>query len=414
MYLGNANDMNYAYQSSSRRPPAPPTSVALDDRFDAMTTEVPTEFPTEWNDDHERGGPRRDYEESVSGYRNYVTEMERMLGGEVDLQVTSRRDSTASVTTRRVRRNSPETLRSPGRSRLGMGQFGSMDNIRQVSGRRASMELVEHRVMEDGPQRTISLWREKVAQSSLSGSKAEDDMRSEVDNHVHRRVPSGESYGSRRNARSRADSGYERSEYMVAMKPRKGGGMPRIPHPPSEIAEATPYAGSVRHSSSNVGASPRMQTIDRIRPASPAVRRGSIGHSSYERSEHMITFPNTPPYSNGSGRSSGSPTGQMAVQQRSMSPLRTRTYVPIDGGDDASVSKATTTSSVELILADCEPSLLHIAPILSELGIYKIEHLRAVNRLSEETRDKEVKEQALRRGVTVMEWAILLDKLQSM
>ena len=77
------------------------------------------------------------------------------------------------------------------------------------------------------------------------------------------------------------------------------------------------------------------------------------------------------------------------------------------------MAKVTTSSSVELILSDCEPSLLHIAPILSSLGIYKLEHLRAMNRLSEETRDKEVKEQALRRGVTVMEWAILLDKLQT-
>lgn len=225
---------------------------------------------------------------------------------------------------------------------------------------------------------------------------------------------------------------------MVAMKPRKSNGAPRIAHPASEVAQAVPYAGSGRHSGSNVGASPRMQTIDRMRPGSGSVRRGSIGHSSYERSEvrsktfvvkivfieraawhrprqHMITFPNTPPYSNGSGRSSGSPTGhgQAALQQRSMSPLRTRTYVPLEGGDNGSMAKVTTSSSVELILSDCEPSLLHIAPILSSLGIYKLEHLRAMNRLSEETRDKEVKEQALRRGVTVMEWAILLDKLQT-
>ena len=224
---------------------------------------------------------------------------------------------------------------------------------------------------------------------------------------------------------------------MVAMKPRKVGGIPRIAHPPSELGEAVPYASSGRHSGSNTGASPRMQTIDRVRPASPAVRRGSVGNSSYERSEvrsktfvvkivfieragwrcqHMITFPNTPPYSNGSGRSSGSATGhgQATLQQRSMSPLRTRTYVPIEAGDESSITKATTLSSVELILSDCEPSLLHIAPILSELGIYKLEHLRAMSRLSEETRDKEVKEQALKRGVTVMEWAILLDKLQTM
>ena len=41
----------------------------------------------------------------------------------------------------------------------------------------------------------------------------------------------------------------------------------------------------------------------------------------------------------------------------------------------------------------------------------KVEHLKAVTRLSEEMRDREVREEALRMGVTVVEWAILLDKV---
>lgn len=40
-----------------------------------------------------------------------------------------------------------------------------------------------------------------------------------------------------------------------------------------------------------------------------------------------------------------------------------------------------------------------------------MEHLKAVTRLSEEMRDREVREEALRMGVTVVEWAILLDKV---
>ena len=71
-------------------------------------------------------------------------------------------------------------------------------------------------------------------------------------------------------------------------------------------------------------------------------------------------------------------------------------------------------SPVELVLATCEPSLLHIAPILTDLGVIKLEHLRAMARMSEETRDRELKSIALLRGVTVMEWAILLDKLQTL
>lgn len=186
--------------------------------------------------------------------------------------------------------------------------------------------------------------------------------------------------------------------------------------------------------------SPRIQAISNSRSDSPNARRAS-GRNAYERSEvrirllsacishatqksiheryhqlshqYMITYPNTPPHS-GSQPSSSSHRGHMAVQQRSLSPLQPRTYVPLDMVDAPSVMRSITTSPLELILSSCEPSLLHIAPILYDLGIQKMEHLRAVNRLSEETRDREVKEHALKMGVTVMEWAILLDKLQTL
>lgn len=85
-------------------------------------------------------------------------------------------------------------------------------------------------------------------------------------------------------------------------------------------------------------------------------------------------------------------------------------------GPDNSIStiKSLPTIEMEKILDSCEPSLVHVAPILACLGITREEHLRAIIRLSEETRDKEVKEEALRLGMTVMEWAILLDRLHSL
>ncbi|KAG1841920.1 hypothetical protein DFJ58DRAFT_807412 [Suillus subalutaceus] len=61
--------------------------------------------------------------------------------------------------------------------------------------------------------------------------------------------------------------------------------------------------------------------------------------------------------------------------------------------------RSTSTSSVEMVLA---------------LGIRREEHLRAFARLREETRDREMKEEVLKKGVTVLEWAILMDKLQSL
>ncbi len=58
--------------------------------------------------------------------------------------------------------------------------------------------------------------------------------------------------------------------------------------------------------------------------------------------------------------------------------------------------------------------MLHIAPVMTELGIVKVEHLRAMARMDPETRDRELKGHALMSGVSVMEWAILIDKLQSL
>ncbi|KAG6370559.1 hypothetical protein JVT61DRAFT_11352 [Boletus reticuloceps] len=75
-------------------------------------------------------------------------------------------------------------------------------------------------------------------------------------------------------------------------------------------------------------------------------------------------------------------------------------------------SRSSSTSSIEGVLASCEPSLVHIAPVLSNLGIQRQAHLRALARLREETRDREMKEEMLKQGVTLLEWAILVDKLQ--
>lgn len=201
---------------SVRKPPAPPTSVALDDRFDQMTTEV----PTEWNVGGRHG---RDYDESISGYQNYVNEMERMLGAQVELEEERIRDSGASVITRRVHRASPETARSPlaGGGRRSLSGFASMDNIRHVSGRKASVDLVEHRIIEDGPHKSISIWRERVARSNAEeNARYMDDVRSETNSHAHRRMPSAGSQPRRgyvpEYTRQRADS------IASGVSPRKG------------------------------------------------------------------------------------------------------------------------------------------------------------------------------------------------
>ena len=116
-------------------------------------------------------------------------------------------------------------------------------------------------------------------------------------------------------------------------------------------------------------------------------------------SQYVMCYPQTPPLTN-SQASSSSPGPGKGTNQNGRSP------------EEGSTQRVTSTSSVEIILSSCDPSLLHIAPILYDLGIKRVDHLRAIARLGEETRDREVKEEALRRGVTVVEWAIFLDKLQ--
>lgn len=77
----------------------------------------------------------------------------------------------------------------------------------------------------------------------------------------------------------------------------------------------------------------------------------------------------------------------------------------------STISSIRSASDFEKFLEGCNPSLVHLSDILKTLGMYKLEHLKAVARLSPEMRDREVKQVALRLGMTVVEWAILLDKI---
>lgn len=83
-------------------------------------------------------------------------------------------------------------------------------------------------------------------------------------------------------------------------------------------------------------------------------------------------------------------------------------------GSTVSTAKSNSANQFEAILQSCEPSLAHIAPVLRNLGIQQMEHLKAIAKLTPWIRDQEVKENALRLGVTVIEWAILLDKLSTL
>lgn len=109
------------------------------------------------------------------------------------------------------------------------------------------------------------------------------------------------------------------------------------------------------------------------------------------------------------GIRTGSPLQESTPIRANMSPIPFRPRQS-QGSTISSIKSDSAVRFVQL-LESCQPSLLHIAPVLARLGIMKVEHLKAVAHLSEEMRDREVREEALRMGVTVVEWAVLLDKV---
>jgi hypothetical protein len=120
---------------------------------------------------------------------------------------------------------------------------------------------------------------------------------------------------------------------------------------------------------------------------------------------------------------SNAPSSQPTTPQKSQ--RRAPTSPSVNGGpkgpieysasiSDGASTKVASGHEIESVLASCQPSLLHLLPILEELGVLRSEHMTALARMREQTRDREVKEEALKKGVTVVEWAILIDKLQSL
>lgn len=89
-------------------------------------------------------------------------------------------------------------------------------------------------------------------------------------------------------------------------------------------------------------------------------------------------------------------------------------FHPTQSGSTITSIRSSAAPEVKKALEECEPSLVHILPAVAKLGIATLDHMRAVAKLNPTTRDREVKEHALGMGITVVEWAILLDKIFSL
>ncbi|KDQ50529.1 hypothetical protein JAAARDRAFT_41990 [Jaapia argillacea MUCL 33604] len=253
-------------------------------------------------------------------------------------------------------------------------------------------EMVERKILEDGPERTISIWREEVAKSVVGDGDADDRDEvagtasgSVVDSHVHRRT----------NALA--------SSLGLGKRPFGGLGSAG-PAPTASVGTRGPLGSEIGWDSIKspilANQSPNTPTTSQqILPLSPS-------------SPPRQTLPTTPS-SRTRPRTSSTPQSN-AHLTHSRRPSQTNTTTNTRAHTPSQGPRVPSASSVELILATCNPSLLHLAPVLSELGIVREDHLRAVGRMNDETRDREVKEEALRKGVSVVEWAILLDRLQNM
>lgn len=237
-------------------------------------------------------------------------------------------------------------------------------------------DLVEKLVLEDGPERTISVWREhvkKVGEAGRGGGGGANaaggddgvagtggEGRSDLDSHVGRRRVSTDS-------RRRVDSLAQGS--AMGSPSVKGKG-----HRSRESAEFTEVSRSI------------LQSALPARSATPQVA------------------------SNSTDAPSSQPTTPQKSQRRG--PKKSTEYSA--SLSDGASTKVASGHEIETVLASCQPSLLHLLPILEELGLRRSEHMTALARMREQTRDREVKEEALKKGITVVEWAILIDKLQSL
>ncbi|KAL1710381.1 histone deacetylase domain-containing protein [Schizophyllum commune] len=240
--------------------------------------------------------------------------------------------------------------------------------------------MVRRRVLEDSPQKTvtISTWREQVAEEAAQATEPEPEM----------------------------------SVYFV--------GADDYPESVAPVPGSTRVIEEVRGlgmDSSARSASPPMLPQGTTPP-----RKASYGSRADSRRTGTSSSPRSlpsPPPRTSTPNGVNSPTSQLnrryTHSRRGSSPQRrilSSLFHPTQSGATISSIK-TPEGAFDRVLDSCEPSLLHIAPVLESLGMTSEEHLRAVARLSEDTRDKEIREEALRMGVTIVEWAILIDKLQT-
>jgi len=178
-----------------------------------------------------------------------------------------------------------------------------------------------------------------------------------------------------------------------------------------------PFESSRRHLSDSArGPSSTPRREGTISPSTSEKEPSSEGPAKANSRSDARRKENTPPRTSPPAARSP-PTGPTRERKRykESTPVEKELprspFRPTQSGSTISSIRSASTLELEDFLRACEPSLVHITPILKSLGIKSREHLKAVARLTPTTRDREVKEDALRLGITVMEWAIFVDRI---
>ncbi|TFK52204.1 hypothetical protein OE88DRAFT_1734240 [Heliocybe sulcata] len=363
------------------------TSVPLRDDFDAYTyTSQPADASTEfevYDDERERFVS---YHRAEMGAL-LLSDRHTDLGAEgVEMEVYKHQE-------RKVTGGSGHTKR--------IGDDGTMECI----GRRYTTTT--------GPERTVSVWREEVAKSSTEsvlGDRDDPDPEpSVVDSHAHRRL---------------------------------GRGLGLATHAPVPVL--SPSNANVKRNSfgglgyAHTGGS--ATSVKRLSGGSGRMRSGSGGGLSemgpgWERVKSPSAYTGThlpsPPLSNNSSPRSPPPNRAGSVSRghtrTPSNPLSlsqpiprfqlhtglTQTHTGLSTSSRVSPNNNPAPSpppqTIAALLTALTPPLTHLLPTLARLGITHPQHLGALARMEGEVRDREVRSVAMGEGVSVFEWAVLVE-----
>jgi hypothetical protein len=321
-----------------RRPPPALTATELPDDFDAITLPATSARASAWLPDEHAGALECTFGGAVERVvRSSAIWLDGTRTDELVTQASMEGQTLSFLRSRRTSRDVRE-MDEPGYTSLGR-------RARDVN-KRGARRLVPKRVLEDTPERTVTLWRTVVALSGDALSDGSTLAGSGVDEFGQHK-PGGSSHPKKLtvSTSSKANSklGYvpPRSE---SFHPATAESMLGL----ADVSDSIDMIGSlitttVQATNYPHFARPPMSTI---RPLSP---------SPIYALPPSITRTKTP---SSSATMTPAPLHELKIPRMPLRPRRlSNTSVP-----------ANTMPTLEGLLSGCQPSLLHLRPVLRDLG----------------------------------------------